>query len=72
MCGILGAYPPCETSLAYLAHRGPDTAGILKMPQIVLGHTRLAIRCHLQGNARLLDESTERERRWRSLGMVFH
>ena len=43
MCGILGAYPPCETSLAYLAHRGPDTAGILKMPQIVLGHTRLAI-----------------------------
>jgi asparagine synthase (glutamine-hydrolysing) len=43
MCGILGVYPPCKASLTYLAHRGPDTAGILQMPQIVLGHTRLAI-----------------------------
>jgi asparagine synthase (glutamine-hydrolysing) len=29
--------------MGYLAHRGPDTTGILKMPQIVLGHTRLSI-----------------------------
>lgn len=48
MCGILGAIPKADEnrfkeSLDKIAHRGPDAAGILHLPDISLGHRRLAI-----------------------------
>ena len=43
MCGILGCFPASRLRLDYLVHRGPDGSGILDLPDIALGHTRLSI-----------------------------
>lgn len=44
MCGIVGGYSnKIEQGVKALHHRGPDAQGLLKVGQITLGHTRLAI-----------------------------
>lgn len=50
MCGIHGILAPCgdlsraiEAMGARLAHRGPDGAGVERLPGALLGHTRLRI-----------------------------
>ena len=44
MCGIIGGYGnQIEKGIKALLHRGPDAQGIVKVGQITLGHTRLAI-----------------------------
>src|SRR6185436_9733333 len=51
MCGIAGVLawdtpadlPTAERMVASLRHRGPDAAGVITLPHIVLGHRRLAV-----------------------------
>lgn len=43
MCGILGTWPAAKLSVDFLHHRGPDGSGILALPEVSMGHTRLAI-----------------------------
>lgn len=44
MCGIVGGYSSkIEQGVKALLHRGPDAHGIVKVGNITLGHTRLAI-----------------------------
>lgn len=47
MCGIVGAYggqcAELDNALDIIAHRGPDGTGITRLPEGLLGHTRLAI-----------------------------
>ena len=43
MCGILGSFPAASLRLDWLAHRGPDGQGIVVLPEVSFGHTRLAI-----------------------------
>ncbi len=43
MCGILGSFPASKLRLDFLRHRGPDGSGAVALPEIALGHTRLAI-----------------------------
>lgn len=43
MCAIIGAIPHCRISTSFLHHRGPDGHNIAESPDVVFGHTRLAI-----------------------------
>jgi asparagine synthase (glutamine-hydrolysing) len=43
MCAIIGALPSCNISTNLLRHRGPDGDNIVTTPNIVFGHSRLAI-----------------------------
>ncbi len=43
MCGIIGTWPSCDFRLSFLRHRGPDSEGIIRLADVAMGHTRLAI-----------------------------
>ncbi len=44
MCGIIGGFvPSVKQGIAALIHRGPDANGEVRVSNICLGHTRLAI-----------------------------
>ncbi len=43
MCGILGTFPRQTIRVDFLRHRGPDGEGVLELPEIAMGHARLAI-----------------------------
>ena len=44
MCGIVGGWhPKVQEGVDALAHRGPDAQAVLKLGNLTLGHTRLAI-----------------------------
>ena len=62
MCGIFGIATPVGTSPALddracailrdvMTHRGPDGAGLIRIPNAVLGHRRLTIRDHTDKSA---------------------